>query len=117
LLGEPSAQTGVAIKADATHIFNDYRVEVANTVDLRTLAKSNLVATASRSLAGLKTCLLAKYLPKDAIRFSRWASASLSDAQRDYACLDAYASVLLYNAILDFKDPITSPAPQPESLA
>ena len=47
VLGEPSEQTGVAIKGDATHIFNDYGVKVVNTVDLRTFAKSNLVATSS----------------------------------------------------------------------
>ncbi|CAN0564608.1 unnamed protein product, partial [Laminaria digitata] len=44
LLADPSIiKTGVAIKTDATHIFSDYGVEVVNTVDLRSLAKSNLV--------------------------------------------------------------------------
>ncbi|CAN0521438.1 unnamed protein product, partial [Laminaria digitata] len=116
LLDEPSAQTGVAIKTDATHIYSDYGVEVVNTVDLRSLAKSNLVATSSRSLAGITACLLGKHLPKDAVRFSRWASFPLSDAQRDYACMDAYVSVLLYETILDFKDPIASAAPATEDL-
>ncbi|CAN0586312.1 unnamed protein product, partial [Laminaria digitata] len=63
LLADPSIiKTGVAIKTDAAYIFSDYGVEVVNTVDLRSLAKSNLVATSSRSLAGITACLLGKHL-------------------------------------------------------
>ena len=116
VLREPSGPTGVAIKGDATHIFNDYDVEVVKTVGLRTLAKSNLVATSSRSLAGMTVCLLAVYLQKDDIRFSRWANHRLSDAQRDCVSPDALGSVLLYEAILAFKDPIASAAPEPDDL-
>ena len=64
----------------------------------------------------MAVCLLAVYLRKDDTRFSRWANHRLSDAQRDYACLDALASVLLYEAILAFKDPIASAAPEPDNL-
>ncbi|CAN0036346.1 unnamed protein product, partial [Laminaria digitata] len=117
LLADPNIiKTGVAIKTDATHIFSDYGFEVVNTVDLRSLAKSNLVAFSSRSLADITACLLGKHLPKDTVRFSRWASFPLSDAQRDNACMDAYVSVLLYETILDFKDPIASAAPATEDL-
>lgn len=95
------------MKADATHIFNDYGVKMANTVDLRTLAKSKLVVTSSWTLAGMTACLLGKQLPKDDVRFSRWGSANLSDAQRDYAIKDAVASALVYEMIHKNKDPIT----------
>ncbi|CAM9826112.1 unnamed protein product, partial [Ectocarpus sp. 4 AP-2014] len=101
-------KTGVAINTDATHIFNDYGVKMANTVDLRVLAVSKLVVTSSRTLAGLTACLLGKQLPKDTVRCSRWGSAHLSDEQRDYAIRDAVASALLYEAIHKNKDPITS---------
>lgn len=46
-LGSSSAQAGAPINTDAKHIFNDYGVVVANTVDLRTLARSNLVVTSN----------------------------------------------------------------------
>ncbi|CAM9778841.1 unnamed protein product, partial [Pylaiella littoralis] len=101
-------KTGVAINNDASHIFKDYGVIVANTVDLRTLAKSNLIVTSSRTLAGMTASLLGKQLPKDTVRFSRWGSAILSGEQRDYAIRDAVASVLLYEKMFVCKDPITS---------
>ena len=42
----------------------------------------------------MMACLLGKRLLKGAIPFSRWASAHLNDAERDYGCLDTFASVL-----------------------
>lgn len=113
---QQSAQTGVAINTDATHIFNDYGVQMANTVDLRTLAKANLVATSSRSLAGLTACLLGKQLPKENIRFSRWGCPHLSDAQRDYATRDAVASVLVYEAMFANREPIVRAPPEPDDV-
>eukprot|EP00903_Cladosiphon_okamuranus_P010289 g9740.t1 len=110
-------KTGVAIKADATHILNDYGVVVANTVDLRTLAKTKLVAMSSRTLAGMTACLLGKQLPKDNIRFSRWGSTTLTDEQRDYAARDAVAAVLLYEKTFAHKDPITSALSESVDLA
>lgn len=89
---------------------------MANTVDLRTLAKANLVATSSRSLAGLTACLLGKQLPKDNIRFSRWGCPHLSDAQRDYATRDAVASVLVYEAMYANREPIVRAPPEPDDV-
>ncbi|CAN0212084.1 unnamed protein product, partial [Scytosiphon promiscuus] len=55
---------------------------------------------------------LGKSLSKDpAIRFSRWSTTHLTSKQIDYACLDAYAAVLLHAEISKFKDPIFSEAP------
>eukprot|EP00903_Cladosiphon_okamuranus_P005395 g5383.t1 len=101
-------KAGVAINTGATHTLNDYGVKMASTVDLRVLAVSKLVVTSSRTLAGLTACLLGRQLPKDTVRCSRWGSPSLSDEQRDYAIRDAVASALLYEAIHENKDPITS---------
>ncbi|CAB1117108.1 unnamed protein product [Ectocarpus sp. CCAP 1310/34] len=55
--------------------------------------------------------LLGRQLPKDpVVRLSRW-SAPLADKQVQYACLDAYASVLVYQEVAKFQDPILSPPP------
>lgn len=89
---------------------------MANTVDLRAFAKANLVATSSRSLAGLTACLLGKQLPKDNIRFSRWGCVHLSDEQRDYATRDAVASVLVYEAIFANREPIAGAPPAPDDV-
>lgn len=97
-------------------MLNDYGVVVKNTVDLRTLARASLVETSSRTLAGMTTCLLTKKLPKDNVRFSPWASASVSDEQRDYAIRDAWVSVLLFQKIVANKDLIASPPTEPLDL-
>ncbi|CAM9721026.1 unnamed protein product, partial [Laminaria digitata] len=104
---------GVNVNLDASYLVRDYKVEVANTVDLRTHARQCLVETPSRSLAGMVSALIGKTLRKDpAIRLSQWSSHQLTPEQarnkstRDYACRDAYASVLVYQTIENLKDPI-----------
>ncbi|CAB1106293.1 unnamed protein product [Ectocarpus sp. CCAP 1310/34] len=112
LLEDPSiAKVGVNINSDATYLEQDYGVEVANTVDLRTCARQSWVETPCRSLAGMTSHLLGRQLPKDpVVRLSRW-SAPLADKQVQYACLDAYASVLVYQEVAKFQDPILFPPP------
>lgn len=79
-------QVGVAINGDATRLRNHYGVEMANTVDLRTYARSCWVKVATRSLAGMVFTVLGKSLPKKVnVRFSCWSAERLTEAQVSYA--------------------------------
>ncbi|CAN0539532.1 unnamed protein product, partial [Laminaria digitata] len=99
-------QVGINVNLDASFLARDYGVKVANTVDVRTHARECWVETPSRSLAGMVFSLLGKELPKDpTIWLSQWSS-DLQPAQVQYACLDAFASVLVYLEIEILKDPI-----------
>ncbi|CAN0310195.1 unnamed protein product, partial [Laminaria digitata] len=95
LLEDPSIKkVGVKVNSDAARLARDYKVNVANTVDVATHASKCWVETSSRSLAGMVSSLLGKELPKDpTVRLSSWSSA-LNNEQ-----------------IERLKDPIRSPAP------
>lgn len=69
-------QVGVKVNSDAARLARDYKVNVANTVDVATHASKCWVETSSRSLAGMVSSLLGKELPKDpTVRLSSWSSA------------------------------------------
>ncbi|CAM9748150.1 unnamed protein product, partial [Laminaria digitata] len=75
-------QVGVNVNLDASYLFRDYKVEVANTVDSRTHARQCLVETPSRSLAGMVSALIGKTSRKDsAICLSQWSSYQLTPEQ------------------------------------
>ncbi|CAM9365309.1 unnamed protein product, partial [Hapterophycus canaliculatus] len=105
-------KVGVAVKGDGKRLERDYGVETCGMVDLRSYARACWVDLPCRSLAGMTATALGKSLSKDpAIRFSRWSTPELTPRQIEYACLDAYAAVLLHAEIGKFKDPIFSEAP------
>ncbi|KAH6779559.1 hypothetical protein C2S52_010796 [Perilla frutescens var. hirtella] len=86
---------GVGIKNDVQKLWNDWRLEVGNTKDLRSWAAKELGKKQLRG-AGLK--LLVKEVigeemdkPKN-VTCSRWDSRVLTLKQVVYACLDAYLS-------------------------
>ncbi|CAN0080341.1 unnamed protein product, partial [Laminaria digitata] len=114
LLEDPSIKkVGAKVNSDAARLARDYKVNVANNVDVATHPSKCWVETSSRSLAGMVSSLLGKELPKDpTVRLSSWSSA-LNNEQVEYACLDAFASVLVFLEIERLKDPIRSPAPTP----
>ena len=63
-------------------MFRDYKVEVANTVDLQTYARHCLMETASGALADMAFSPIGKTLRKDpAIRLSNWSSRRLTPVQ------------------------------------
>ncbi|CAM9669798.1 unnamed protein product, partial [Pylaiella littoralis] len=101
-------KTGVGIKGDCTKLSNSYGVEVSRVVDLRSLAVERKVEVGlRRGLADLCVHLLGRTLPKDSsVRISRWNTAELSQEQKRYAALDAYACLLLYDRITELSDPI-----------
>ncbi|XP_016498347.1 3'-5' exonuclease-like [Nicotiana tabacum] len=86
---------GVGIKSDVKKLWDDYGVDVLNTVDLREWAAVELEKKELRT-AGLKD--LAKEIvgieivkPKS-VTMSAWDQRWLSPKQICYACLDAYLS-------------------------
>ncbi|KAJ7752488.1 hypothetical protein DFH07DRAFT_774427 [Mycena maculata] len=94
-------------------------------VDLAAFAKTRfLVTKATLSLADLFAVIFHKCLPKnDAERVSsNWSDKELSDAQKEYAARDAYASLLLYHEInktplpLPFSTTATMPCGTPVLL-
>ncbi|CBJ33586.1 conserved unknown protein [Ectocarpus siliculosus] len=113
LLGDLAiTKVGVAVKGDGKRLQRDYDVETRGMVDLRSYARACWVDLPCRSLAGMTATALGKYLSKDAAgRFSHWSRPELTPNQIEYACLDAYAAVLLHAEIGKFKDPIFGEAP------
>ncbi|CAM9377727.1 unnamed protein product [Ectocarpus sp. 6 AP-2014] len=111
LLGDLAiTKVGVAVKGDGKRLQRDYDVETRGMVDLRSYARACWVDVPCRSLAGMTATALGKYLSKDAaVRFSHWSRPELTPNQ--YACLDAFAAVLLHAEIGKFKDPIFGEAP------
>ncbi|CAN0262482.1 unnamed protein product, partial [Hapterophycus canaliculatus] len=101
-------KTGVGIKGVCTRLSDFYGVQMAGVVDLRSLAVERKVEVGlRRGLADLCVHLLGVSLPKDpAVRISRWNTAKLSQEQKMYAALDAYACLLLHTRIRELSDPI-----------
>lgn len=95
-LGNPSyIFTGVGIKDDVKKLRKEYYLVVARTLDLRTLAAA---AYGVRELkdAGLKklsSWVLGKDISKPkVVTMSSWNDRSLTTAQVQYACIDAFLS-------------------------
>ncbi|KAG6877503.1 hypothetical protein C0992_009828 [Termitomyces sp. T32_za158] len=102
LISEQIIKTGRAVRADLQRVAEAWSLSEltalldhskACTIELGALAKlKGKISDASAGLNTLVAAVLRKRITKsDAIRLSRWSS-SLSQAQIDYAVLDAYAS-------------------------
>ncbi|XP_050436824.1 exonuclease 3'-5' domain-containing protein 2-like isoform X2 [Adelges cooleyi] len=88
-------KVGVAISDDAQFLMSDYNIEVSGFIDLRYLAKKS--GLAERSLAALSYKLLGCELDKDwRVRASNWEEEVLTDRQINYAALDAYVAVKIF---------------------
>lgn len=91
ILAYNNSQVGVAVNGDATRLEKHYSVETANTVDLRSYARSCWVPVLARGLAGMVYTVLERILPKDpAVRFSVWSSRELSTEQVRLAVVCRY---------------------------
>ena len=88
---------GVGVGNDAQKLRHDFGLEVSNTVDLATLAPSQLAPSIEMPrIPGLKF-LANRVLGVDMVKpqwvaTSRWDDAELSAEQVQYACVDAYVS-------------------------
>ncbi|KAF8076563.1 hypothetical protein FPV67DRAFT_1559024 [Lyophyllum atratum] len=103
LISDQIIKTGRAVRTDLKRVAEAWSIpelhaslqESDNSlIDLGSLAKlKGKVSDASSGLAALSAIILQKRISKlDSIRCSRWSLPQLTDSQRDYAALDAYAS-------------------------
>jgi len=95
-------KVGVAILDDAHLLMSDYNINVSGCIDLRYLAKESCLE--ERSLAALAYKLLGCELDKDwHVRASDWEAEELNDRQIDYAALDAYVAVKIFEQLRNKK--------------
>ncbi|KAE9544452.1 hypothetical protein AGLY_001631 [Aphis glycines] len=95
-------KVGVAIMDDAHLLMSDYNINVSGCIDLRYLAQECCVE--ERSLAALAYKLLGCTLDKDwQVRASDWEAEELNDRQTEYAALDAYVAVKIFEQLRNKK--------------
>lgn len=83
---------------DAYLLLKDYNIEVSGCIDLRYLAKECCLQ--ERSLGALASKLLGCELDKDwRVRASDWEAEALSNRQIEYAALDAYVAVKIFEQL------------------
>jgi len=87
---------------DAHLLMSDYNINVSGCIDLRYLAQECYVE--ERSLAALAYKLLGCKLDKDwQVRASDWETEELNDRQTEYAALDAYVAVKIFEQLRNKK--------------
>lgn len=95
-------KVGVAVLDDAHLLMNDYNIIVSGCIDLRYLAKECYLG--ERSLAALAYKLLGCELDKDwHVRASDWDAEVLTERQTEYAALDAYVAVKIFEQMRNKK--------------
>ena len=100
---EKIVKVGMNNKGDNTRLFNDYKVVVANSQDVGSLSHDTFRILAADNSWGLKdVCrrVLKWHIPKQKeLQRSNWESLVLSEDQKIYAARDAYACLMIYEAI------------------
>lgn len=89
-------KVGVGIGDDAKGLWNDHQLRLRRMVDLRLLSKAAGVEVLS--LSKLYAVLFGKRISKGQ-RLSDWEREELTEAQMDYAALDAVAGLRIYRAL------------------
>jgi hypothetical protein len=95
------AKVGLNISTDAAKLKRDLGVTTANTVDLQHVAHDKgLIHVRRVQLKSLCSLVLKAQLPKDsAVRCSSWGKKKLTANQQEYAALDVYATLSIYEAL------------------
>ena len=93
---------GVSIHDDALALRKDHGLECHQVLELQLTAKA--AGLKVFSLSKLYALLYDKRISKSQ-RLSNWESERLSEAQTNYAALDAYAGLLIYDGLKDFVKP------------
>lgn len=95
---------GLNIEGDLWKLHRDFdnisAAVMKNFIDLSTFAQTRLNTSEKWSLARLCRHVLQKDLPKETtVRQSRWDNFPLTQSQIQYAALDVYAGLLIYNEL------------------
>ena len=96
-------KVGKSIDCDASRLLRAHSLVVTNCVDIARMARAaNLISSARLGLDAMSRTLLShKLAGKETTRLMRW-DGELTDVQVEYAALDAYAGVLIYEKIAGF---------------
>ena len=113
LLSQQIVKLGRNIGADFSKLVRDFpeivlppkhRKTYKGTIELGQLAfKKNVVPNGKASLAEIVAATLQKYLSKES-RVSEWAAITLNDDQKQYAALDAYATLMVWEVLETFEE-------------
>ncbi|XP_062902863.1 bifunctional 3'-5' exonuclease/ATP-dependent helicase WRN isoform X2 [Mobula hypostoma] len=97
---EAIKKVGVGIHGDYWKLMKDYDITMKGLVELSELANKKLTCAETWSLNGLVKHLCGKQLWKDtAVRCSNWDTFPLNNQQQQYAAVDAYAGLLIYQKL------------------
>lgn len=103
ILADPNILlVGVSIHDDALELRRDHQLECHQVLELQLVAKA--AGLKVFSLSKLYALLYDKRISKSQ-RLSNWENPTLSDAQSQYAALDAYAGLQIYEGLKDFVRP------------
>ncbi|XP_032877925.1 Werner syndrome ATP-dependent helicase isoform X3 [Amblyraja radiata] len=97
---EAIKKVGVGIEGDHWKLMRDYDIKLKGFVELSEVANKKFNYAEKWSLNGLVKHLYGKQLWKDtAVRCSDWDTFPLSNEQQQYAAVDAYAGLLIYQKL------------------
>lgn len=103
ILADPSILlVGVSIHDDALELHRDHELECHQVLELQLVAKA--AGLKVLSLSKLYALLYNKRISKSQ-RLSNWESPTLSEAQSQYAALDAYAGLQIYEGLREYVRP------------
>lgn len=107
LLEDPNLlKVGLSIHDDFHNLRKLTKFEPASFIDLQSFVKEYKIA--DNSLSRLYAILFGKRISKSQ-RLSNWETPQLTEAQKNYAALDAYACISIYNYLKSDKfDPLKS---------
>ena len=116
-------KVGVRVKSDLDNLAreseNSIKKPFVGAVDLATLAKERLISRHTQmGLSDLCALILKKNLQKNVPErvSSLWSQEILTDAQRQYAALDAYTALAIYNTITRSPPPQILPIQIPDNM-
>ncbi|KAJ7488686.1 ribonuclease H-like domain-containing protein [Mycena galericulata] len=106
LTSQEIAKAGVGMVKDIAAIWEDFRTEMANVVDVGMMGKLFLCKVHSKTgydNLSMETCAeeILGYKMDKSVRVSNWRSHVLTDRQVEYASLDAVASLRLHEVLSD----------------
>ncbi|KAL2100275.1 hypothetical protein ACEWY4_004669 [Coilia grayii] len=97
---ETIKKVGVGIDGDKWKLLSDFDIKLQNCVELSDLANEKLRCVEKWSLDGLVKHLFRKRLFKDkGVRCSQWDEFELTEAQKRYAAIDAYAGFIIHQRL------------------